>query len=338
MMTSETASAPSVPVALVEPMVRAPIKRPRKVIVPEAPVPADAPVEQAPTPLEIQMAKQLKEQVRQTEVMKQMLASLQEAEAARKAEEARKVEAARKAEAVRKADASRKVEAACKAEEERKAARMRRTCAFLEQRGIKVVMPRAEMSEGLKLLVRQQLAAVEDYHKERVIAEDQAEWEIVNERPYYTSDSAHDAQTRRMGAKMSEIRRIAGEIHEKERELARPMEEERKRRELAVHLPLQEEARKRSAARIQAGEFSIWNRRETQMGPTTELITGRGNHVWSSDRTPITVDGNVCVGPRLGEYMGINFASIHFSMCGISRTCTSRDGATYDGTVEPKLY
>jgi hypothetical protein len=251
-------------------------------------------------------------------------------------EEARKVEAARKAEEARKMEAARKVEAARKAKEEFKAARMRRTCAFLEKRGIKVVMPRAEMGEGLKLLVRQQLAAVEDYHKERVIAEDIADAEMVNEWQS-ESDSASDARTRRMGAKMGVIRDIARQIHEKEIELARPMEEERKQREAAEHSMRQEEARKRSAARIQAGEFSIWNRRETQMGPTTELIT-KGPHVWSSDRTPITIDGKVCVGPRLGDYWGINWASIHFSMCGISRNGTTFNGVTYDGTVEPKLY
>jgi septal ring factor EnvC (AmiA/AmiB activator) len=137
----------------------------------------------------------------------------------------------------------------------------------------------------------------------------------------------------------AEAKRRAEELSKwRKEEEHRKAEEERKQREVAEHPMRQEEARKRSAARIQAGEFSIWNRRETQMGPTTELITGRGNHVWSSDRTPITIDGKVCVGPRLGDYWGINWASIHFSMCGISRNGTTINGVTYDGTVEPKLY
>lgn len=321
-MTPEATFAPSAPVALVKPMVRAPIKRPRKVIVAVDPVSDDAPVAPAPTPLEIQMAEQLKEQSRQTEVMKQMLDSLLEAEAARKAEEA-----ARKAEeAARKADAARKVEAVRKAEEERKEEAMRKTCAYLLTKGIKVVMPRANMDKSLTTLLRLQLAAVEDYSKARTglaAAETQQQW------------SARFCKCRDL---FLEIKDIAGEIDKKEKELARPMEEERKQREAAEHSMRQEEARKRSAARIQAGEYSIWNRRETQMGPTTELITARGNHVWSSDRSPITVDGKVCVGPRLGEYMGINWASIHFSMCGISRGGTTFNGVTYDGTVEPKLY
>jgi len=105
------------------------------------------------------------------------------------------------------------------------------------------------------------------------------------------------------------------------------------------HSMRQEEARKRSAARIKAAEFSVWMKYENEyrMGTPQELFT-KGHHVWTSDRTPITIDGKVCMGPRLGSYMGINFGGIHFSMCGISRNCTTFNGMTYDGTVEPRLY
>jgi FKBP-type peptidyl-prolyl cis-trans isomerase len=103
----------------------------------------------------------------------------------------------------------------------------------------------------------------------------------------------------------------------------------------------QENAKKRSAARIQAGEFNIWNRYGRD--GFQALITGKGQHVWESDRTPITVDGKVCVGPRLGYYMGVKTESIP---CGggviDGRISQSRytlvNGVTYDGSVEPRLY
>ena len=323
MITPEAAFAPSAPVAPVKSMVRAPIKRPRKVIIAVAPVSADAPVAPAPTPLEVQLAEQLKEQVRQTEVMKQMLASLQEAEAARKAEKERKADAARKADEACKA----KEVASHKAEEERKAEAMRKTCAFLLTKGIKVVMPRANMDKSLTTLLRLQLAAVEDFSNARTklaAAETEQQW---------------SARFRVCRDLHCEIKDIIEKIHEKERELAKPMEEERKRRELAEHLLHQEEARKRSAAQIQLGKYSIWMKYQNEhcMGTPQELIA-KGYHVWSSDRTPITVDGKVCVGPRLGEYMGVNLGSI-LAGGGITRSgYTHGNGVTYDGTVEPKLY
>ena len=284
-----------------------------------------------PTPLEIQLAEQVKEQTRHLDEMKMMLNSFLEAEAERKAEEKRKadrkVEEMRRAEVECKAKKEREAEAVRKAEEERKAEAMSKTCAFLLTKGIKVVMPRAEMDKSLTLLVRQQLAAVEDYSNARTklaAAETEQQW------------SARFCVCRDLRC---EIKDIIEEIHEKERELAKPMEEERKRRELAEHLLHQEEARKRSAARIQAGEFGIWMKyqNEHRTGTPQELIT-KGGKIWASDRKPITVDGKVCVGPRLGEYVGIDFGSIHFSMCGISRNCITREGVTYDGREEPKLY
>ena len=301
-----------------------------------------------PTPLEIQLAEQVKEQTRHLDEMKMMLNSFLEAEAERKAEEKRKAdrkveemrraeveckakkereaEAARKAEEERKAKKEREAEAVRKAEEERKAEAMSKTCAFLLTKGIKVVIPRAEMDKSLTLLVRQQLAAVEDYSNART----------ANQRQTQQQWSARFCVCRDLRC---EIKDIIEEIHEKERELAKPMEEERKRRELAEHLLHQEEARKRSAARIQAGEFGIWMKyqNEHRTGTPQELIT-KGGKIWASDRKPITVDGKVCVGPRLGEYVGIDFGSIHFSMCGISRGCTTFNGVTYDGREEPKLY
>jgi hypothetical protein len=282
-----------------------------------------------PTPLEIKLAEQVKEQTRHLEEMKMMLNSFLEAEAERKAEEKhkadRKVEEMRRAEAECKAKKEREAEAVRKAEEERKAEAMRKTCAFLEKKGIKVVMPRSKMDESLKLMVRRQLATVEDYSNARTA------WAAAKTEQQW---SARFCVCRDL---FREIQTIAGEIQKKERELARPMEEERKQREAAEHLLRQEEARKRSAARIQAGEYSIWNRYETQMGPSVELFT-KNNHVWLSDRTPITLDGKVCVGPRLGSYMGINLGSI-LPGGGISRSgYTHGNGVTYDGTVEPRLY
>jgi hypothetical protein len=129
-------------------------------------------------------------------------------------------------------------------------------------------------------------------------------------------------------AVLVEMQEIVKQIQDKERQLA----VERKQREIAENAPRQEEARKRSASRVQVGEFSIWMKDQNQ-----ELIT-KDRHVWCSDRTPITVDGKVCVGPRLGSYMGIDFGSIHFSLCGISRNSVTMNGVTYDGTNEPQLY
>lgn len=327
----------------------------------------EAPIVQAPTPLEIQMAEQLKEQARQMEEMKRMMtllleakatrkaekerkveavreaeiarkaekerniliavlrsaSCLREAEIARKADEARKVEEERKAEEIRKAEEACKVEAAHKAEEERKAEAMRKTCAFLLTKGIEVVMLRSKMDESLKVLVRRQLAIVEEYSKARTGRADE------RERQY----SKRICLCRDL---FNEIKDVAGQIREKEKELAKPMEEERKRREAAEHLLRQEESRKRSAARI-GTEFSIWNRRETQMGPSVELFT-KNNHVWLSDRTPIMVDGKVCVGPRLGSYCGINLGAV-LPGAGISSNCyTHGNGVTYDGRQEPRLY
>ena len=123
-------------------------------------------------------------------------------------------------------------------------------------------------------------------------------------------------------------------IHEKERQLA----VERKQREIIENAPRQEEARKRSAARIQAGEFSIWIKydNEYRTGTPQELLS-KGHHIWASDRTPITVDGTVCVGPRLGSYMGVNLGSI-LPGGGITRGGLTQNGVTYDGTNEPQLY
>jgi hypothetical protein len=137
-------------------------------------------------------------------------------------------------------------------------------------------------------------------------------------------------------ARKAEERKQRDIAEKKAEEVARKKAEERKQRDIAEHAMRQEEARKRSASQI-GSTYSIWNRYETPTGPPQELIT-KGHHVWLSDRTPITVDGKVCSGPRLGSYMGINFAGIHYSMCGISRGGTSFNGVTYDGTVEPRLY
>ena len=148
-------------------------------------------------------------------------------------------------------------------------------------------------------------------------------------------DSYNKTPRSKKNAVFLEMQEIVNLIHTKEQQLA----VERKQREIAKNAPRQEEARKRSAARIQAGEFSIWIKYENEYrtGTPQELIA-KGHHVWSSDRTPITVDGKVCVGPRLGHYMGINFGAIHWQLCGISRNSIHHNGVTYDGTVEPKLY
>lgn len=276
----------------------------------------------SPTPLEIQMAEQLREQARQMEEMKRMMASLLEAEKDRKAVE------------------------------QRKAAEMQKA---IEQCKAEVIAARkAEMARAKTRSDKSWSCPADEYVYP---------WTYDGKKYFRNSDNhvwccagngkcgvwkgvyliAEDmlVECREIDAHFQAKKLREVEEKRKQREAAeklRKAEEERKQREAAEHPMRQEEAKKRSAARIQAGEFSIWNRRETQMGPTTELITGRGNHVWSSDRTPITVDGKVCVGPRLGEYMGINFGSIHFSLCGISRNCITREGVTYDGREEPKLY
>ena len=112
---------------------------------------------------------------------------------------------------------------------------------------------------------------------------------------------------------------------------------ESKAREIAENAPRQEEARKRSAARIQSGEFSVWMKyqNEHRMGTPEELFS-RNQHVWTSDRTPITIDGKVCVGPRLGSYMGVAHSGAYSWVC--TRGLVNIYGVTYDGTYEPQLY
>ena len=111
----------------------------------------------------------------------------------------------------------------------------------------------------------------------------------------------------------------------------RKAEEERKQRDVAEHPMRQEEARKRSAARVRSGEFSLWNHNGCE-------VVSKGNHVWMVDRTQLVLSNEVCYGPRLGYYMGMNFGAIHWQFCGISRNSIQHNGVTYDGTVEPKLY
>ena len=301
----------------------------------------DAPVVIPPTPLEIQLADQLKEQARQMEEMKMMMKSFMEAEtqrnaeaarkadAARKAEDERKAYAARKAEDERKAYAARDAEAARKAEEEYKAEAWRSACAFLRRNGIPLGSPRAEMDESLKLLVKRQRSAVKVYSTAQHFTEKDALFREIK-------DIA--GQIYKKEKQLEEERKLCEKLREKER---KQLEEERKQRELAEHSIRQEEARKRSAAQIQAGKYSIWMKYEDQYrrGNPMELITKNG-HVWCSDRTPITVDGKACMGPRLGSYMGISYTpSIYSQSSEISRNCyTDVNGVKYDGTVEPKLY
>jgi len=281
----------------------------------------EAPVVIAPTPLEIQLAEQLKEQARQMEEMKTMMKSLMEAEAQRKADAARKAdadasrkaEAARKAEEERTAHAARKAEAERKAEEEYKAEAWRQACAFFRKNDIEVAMPYSGMDESLKLLVKQQRAAVKVFSTAHRTEKKFLFYEI--------KDIAHQIY----------VKEIQLEEERKQREEERKQrEEEHKRnekaRELAEHLVRQEEARKRSAAQIQAGKYSIWMKYEDQYrrGNPIEMIAAKGCN-WYSDRTPITVDGKVCTGPRLGSYIP-------------SHEYTAITGEKYGGTVEPKLY
>ena len=192
----------------------------------------EAPIVQAPTPLEIQMAEQLKEQARQMEEMKRMM-------------------------------------------------------------------------EGMKIMLNPLLEAEKE--RNRLIARRRAE------------------ENRR-----AEEQRIIED--EKRRAVAkRKAEEERKQREIAEHPMRQEEAKKRSAARVRSGEFPIWNHNGCE-------VVSKGNHVWMVDRTQLVLSNEVCYGPRLGSYMGINFGAIHWQLCGISRNSIHHNGVTYDGTVEPKIY
>ena len=278
----------------------------------------EAPVVIPPTPLEIQLADQLKEQARQMEEMKTMMKSFMEAEAQRNAEAARKAEA-RKAEDerkayARKAEDERKAYAARKAEEEYKAEAWRSACAFLRRNGIPLGSPRSEMDESLKLLVKLQRSAVKVFSTEQHIKEKKRIFREIQ-------DIAHQIYVKEL--QLAESIEEERKRHEKER---KQLEEERKQRELAEHSIRQEEARKRSAARIQAGEFSIWMKYEDQYrrGNPIEMITAKGCN-WYSDRTPITIDGKVCMGPRLGSYIG---SPEHIAITGVK----------YGGLVEPKLY
>ena len=151
------------------------------------------------------------------------------------------------------------------------------------------------------------------------------------------ADKERKAEAARKVEEMREAE-ITRRMDEKRREEAKRRAEELRKRRKEER---QEDAKKRSAARIQAGEFNIWNRYGRH--GFQALITGMGQHVWESDRTPITVDGKVCVGPRLGDYMGVKTES---TPCGggvidgsISRSrYTLVNGVTYDGSVEPRLY
>jgi hypothetical protein len=260
------------------------------------------------TPLETQMAQQLKEQARQLEELKLMVKSLLEAEEARKAE-------ARKAER----EAERKEAWSCPADgyaypwthKGTKYLRSSYNYVFtISKEG------RLDDWKGIYMIE-------EDRIDERAKAPAWVVKRIAEKKAMEATKKAEEWKQRDIAEK-------------KAAEVARKNVEERKQRDIAKHAMRQEEARKRSAAQI-GSEYSTWNRYETPTGPPQELIT-RGHHVWSSDRTSITVDGKVCTGPRLGSYMGINFAGIHWSMCGISRGGTTYNGVTYDGTVEPRLY
>ena len=302
-----------------------------------------APIVSAPTPLEIQMAEQLKEQSRQMEEMKQMMASLLEAEEVRKAEKARMAEEAYKAEEVRKAEKARKAEEVRMAEEARKADEAYKADEACKRKEKAWSCPNdgtvRHWTHSGKLYARNFTNEVWNCNGNIVttwmgIYVPALDRIVKGPEPIYLDEYCDERKTRKE-REAEAARKQREDTERKQRE-----DTERKQREAAEHSMRQEEARKRSAARIQAGEYSIWMRyqNEHRMGTPQELIT-KGGKIWASDRTPITVDGKVCVGPRLGEYMGIDFGSIHFSLCGISRNCyTHGNGVTYDGRVEPKLY
>ena len=208
----------------------------------------EAPIVQAPTPLEIQMAEQLKEQARQMEEMKRMM-------------------------------------------------------------------------EGMKIMLNPLLEAEKE--RNRLIARRRAEEQRIIE------DEKRRAVAKRKAEELSRWRK-AEEIRNAE-EARKQAEEERKQREIAEHPMRQEEAKKRSAARVRSGEFPIWNHNGCE-------VVSKGNHVWMVDRTQLVLSNEVCYGPRLGSYMGINFGAIHWQLCGISRNSIHHNGVTYDGTVEPKIY
>jgi len=221
----------------------------------------EAPIVQAPTPLEIQMAEQLKEQARQMEEMKRMM-------------------------------------------------------------------------EGMKMMLNPLLEAEKE--RNRLIARRQAEenrraeeQRIIEDEKRRIEDEKRRAVAKRKAEEHSRWRK-AEEIRKAEED-RKQAEEERKQREIAEHPMRQEEARKRSAARVRSGEFSIWNHNGCE-------VVSKGNHVWMVDRTPIMLGIEFCRGPRLGSYMGINFGSIHWQLCGISRNSIHHNGVTYDGTAEPKVY
>ena len=331
-------------------------------------------VEPIATSLELQLTQQLTEKTRQLEEMKQQLTEkthqLEEMkqmmkpllEIAEKAKKEREAEEERKATAMRKAKKEREVEAVRKGEEIRKAEELRKAQKHAEDTkillvyGIKVVTPYAEMDKSLKLLIDQYILERPEFEKakrHRIRTQEQLEYEktrgfqrstpasisylelLLNEAMSKSSE-----KERKIQEIESQICKIERQNSEKRHEIAqreRVLAEASKAREIAENAPRQEEARKRSAARIQAGEFSIWMKYESahRYGNPVELIT-REHHVWSLDRTPITVDGKVCMGPRLGSYWGIVHGET-FSWT-FTRGLVNRDGKTYDGTYEPQLY
>ena len=222
----------------------------------------EAPIVQTFTPLEIQMAEQLKKQAHQMEEMKQMMEGMQiMMNPFLEAEKERKMLIAK-----RKAEEERKAEEARKAEEERKAEKARKA---------------------------------------------EKQWRADTLHRWHKAEEARKAKE------------------------ARKAMEEYKQREIAEHPMRQEEARKRSGTRI-GKEFMIGTYRGgfAQLQPSMEVIYGAiekySRHYWNLDRTSITVDGKVCVGPRLGCYMGI-----------MSREVISTYSGGYsmiEGSVEPTLY
>jgi hypothetical protein len=336
------------PATIVEPVIGilkiAPLKKIQKKI-----------VEPIATPLELQLTQQLMEQTCQLEEMKQMMKPLLEiaekAKKEREAEEECKATAMRKAKKEREAEAVPKAEAARKAEELRRARRHALDVGFLLDHGIQVVTPYAEMDKSFRLLIDQYILERTEYEKtnrRRIRTQETIKFNKVRTPASISYDELLlNEVMSKFREKESKIREIESQIREIERQNSekrheivqreRALAEASKAREIAENAPRQEEARKRSAARIQAGEFSIWMKydNEYRMGTPQELFT-KGHHVWTSDRTPITVDGKVCVGPRLGSYMGIAHNTAY--SYAIARGLVNRDGKTYDGTYEPQLY
>ena len=367
------------------------------------------------TPLELQMAEQLKQQSLQMEEMRKMMEGMMEgmktiiakidpileAENKRKAEEDRKVEEARKAEEMRmteekhKADAARKAEQTRKANEARDEETLINMYPFFREKGIELVMPYFGMDESLLPLINAQQWAVnryifshvknktefkylEKYNLDRVdytvIKIHEKEKQLAAQRTKQHEEKHKQREEENKQRKKEDKQREKEENQrEKERDqravTENSMYKEEVRKLNASRNPLptghgirqEEEVNKQSAARIRAGEFQIWMKCiKSQHNPYKENpckekpyeLISKGHHTWFSDRKPITVDGKVCNGPRLGSYIGINLESIPWSLCGISRDFISHqktydgfshdrlscEGIIYDGTEEPQLY